>query len=246
MKKLTSLLTVALLATAVGTAQAGPWFAKGDYFAGVNGNWNSDAGNEMFDDGTNGDAVSADGIFTRDVTTDMGVGRHEWKAALDDWSSAFPGTNQWVYIFAPSDVITMTLDTNFYADEWIPNQNIVWNSQPMPVGSTLEVIGGAAEIGSWGSGVAASLIGSVWTLQVNVATPGFYEYKWRANGNWDDFVFGLDGAASAGGNLGFETTEEGESVRFELNVDTGRARVVYEDTVAVDPSTWSQIKSNYR
>ena len=140
----------------------------------------------------------------------------------------------------------MTLDTNFYADEWIPNENIAWTSQPMPPGSVLEVIGGAPEIGSWGAGVVATQAGPVWSLEVSVATPGFYEYKWRANGNWDDFVFGLDGAASAGGNLGFETTQPDETVRFELNVDTGRARVVYENTVSIDPATWSSIKADYR
>ncbi|GJM43915.1 MAG: hypothetical protein DHS20C21_07570 [Gemmatimonadota bacterium] len=247
MRSATGLFAVALFTMATfGSAQAGPWYAKGDHVDAGAGVWNSSAANEMFDDGTSGDAVSGDGIHTRDVVVDQAVGRHEFKVALDDWSVAYPGTNQWVHINTAGETITMTLDTNFYADDWIPNENIVWNSNAMPPGSTPEVIGAAPEIGAWTSGVPGTLSGSVWSVSVNVATPGLYEYKWRANGNWDDFAFGLDGASSAGGNLGFETTSPDEPIRFELDVATGRARVVYEGTVSVESDTWSGVKALYR
>lgn len=248
MKKVTVLAAAAAFAlTATAPAFAGPWFAKGSYFAGVAGAWNSDVGNEMFDDGTNGDVANGDGIHTRVVTTDQAPGKYEWKAALDDWSVSHPiSSNQWVYVNSMGEQITMTLDTNVYADGWIPDTNIAWSSNPWPTGSTPEVIGGAPAIGDWGSGVSAVLVGDIWSVSATFATAGSYEYKWRANGNWDDFVLGNDGAATFGGNLIVDVLNDGDTMTFELNQATGRARVMEENTVSVDATSWSDAKAMYR
>jgi len=248
MKRATILAAAALFALAtLAPAQAAPWFAKGSYYAGVAGQWNSDPGNEMFDDGTNGDAVAADGVHSRLVTSDQPAGKYEYKVALDDWSVSHPlSSNQFVYVNAMNEQILFTLDTNVHADGWIPAENIAWNPNAMPLGAVPEVIGGAPELGDWNVGQIATLSGGVWRITINFATAGSYEYKWRANGNWDDFIFGNDGAASAGGNLVVDVLNDGESYVFELDTATGRARAVEEGTVSVETDTWGGVKGLFR
>jgi hypothetical protein len=243
MKKLvTSVLALTLAVASVTAAFAagpGPFYVKGDYYAGSVGTWNFDAGNTM---------TLAGGVWSATVTSDQGGGRHEWKAAVADWSeSYFPWCNNWVHTFGPGDVVTFTLDTNVYADGWLPAQDIVWSDHFAPPGTTFEVIGGAPETGSWGSGVAAAQLGTVWTRILTIATPGSYEAKFRATGSWDICNVGSEGAgAPCGANLTYATSTPNQDVKFEFNQATGRARVTVENPVPTNNRSWGAVKSIYR
>jgi len=248
MKKFIILLVALLLGTAFTAAQAGPWFAPGSYYDGGTGIWSFNAGNEMFDDGVGADAVAGDGIFTALVTSDQAAGKHECKVALSDWSDSYPSSNQWLHTSGAGDAVMFTLDTNVHGDGWFPDQNIACNDHSLLSGWIPEVIGSADEIGGvgWAFGVPATWTGAHWIVQVTISTPGSYEYKWRANGNWDDFVFGADGVAGASANSTFETFGPGETLYFELDPATCRGRVGTEPTVGLEATSWGQVKSIFR
>lgn len=248
MRKASMTLLAAFVVVAfAGTAVAGPWYAKGDYYC-VPGCWNFDAGNEMYDDGaTGGDAVAADGIFTGTVTSDAAAGRKEFKVALDDWSVSYPGGNAWVHVSGPGDVAVFTLDTNVYADGWFPTQNIVCSSHAAPPGTTFEVMGSAPETGAWAVGTPLNdMGGGLWSRVISIGVPGNYEAKFRATGTWDVMNVGSDGIDPGGGNLGYTTNVPNEDVLFELNRETCRARVTVLGATPTLPSSWGRVKTMYR
>jgi hypothetical protein len=241
MRFLTVLLVVAAVAALSPPAAAQPWYARGSFYG---SGWPADAGNEMYDDGTGGDAVAGDGIFSRLITEENGIGRQEWKAATSDWSENFPPDNQFVHIETAGEQVLFTFDTNRYTDGWIPDSNIVWNDHFAPVGSVFEVIGDAPELGSWTTGIVATEVAGIYTAQVVMANPGSYLYKWRANANWDDFVFGRFGACGGfGDDIGFRTTQPNATVVFEFDPSVGRVRVT--GATPADESTWGKIKALY-
>ncbi|HSG27385.1 MAG TPA: hypothetical protein VLA34_02805, partial [Candidatus Krumholzibacterium sp.] len=146
-------------------------------------------------------------------------------------------------IEAAGEQVLFTFDTNSYSDGWIPDSNIVWNDHYAPTGSTFEVTGSAPELGDWTTGVVATDVAGIYTVVVTIATPGSYLYKWRANGNWDDFVFGSNGASGGiGDDLDFETTSPDELVKFEFDPAVGRVRVLV-GIVSVESSSWGRIKA---
>jgi hypothetical protein len=143
--------------------------------------------------------------------------------------------------------VHFTFDTNTYADGWWPQANIVWSDHYAPPGTAFEVIGGAPETGSWGSGVPATLAGGVWSKLINIATPGAYEAKFRAVGSWDIMNLGTEGAgAPCGANLQYTTTDPNQDVLFEFNTATGRTRVTVQQPTETVRRSWGQMKTLYR
>jgi len=247
MKTATSLLlTLAAAVTLTGTALAGPWYAKGDFYC-PPGCWNFDGGNELFDDGLHGDGAAGDGVFGASVLSDaVGPIKKEFKIALDDWSTSYPGSNAWVYIDAAPTTVHFTLDTNAHGDGWLPDQNIVWLDHAFPAGTTFEVIGSAAETGSWTSGVAATLVGDIWNLVVTIAAPGNYEAKFRATGTWDVLNMGANGLDPGGANLTYTTAVPNTDVQFEFDQSTGRVRVSVLGATPTAQRSWGRVKVMYR
>ncbi len=246
MKKMAMVLSVLALVAFAGTADAQPWHAKGDLYC-APGCWNDDAGNLMYDDGTNGDAVSGDGIYTRLVTTDVGAaGKYSWKAALQDWSASYPGSNQFVHINAPAEQVLFTFDTNANGDGWIPDQNIPWSSHYAPVGSAFEVIGAAPETGGWADGVVAAEAGGIHSITITIGTAGSYDFLWRVDNDWDAQTMRTDGGASGGANLSYTTTVDNQDVLFEFNANTGRTRTTVLTSTATEETSWTDMKELFR
>ncbi len=242
MKRVATLALAVLALAAPAAVFAGPWYVPGDY---MTPGWSFVAENEMFDDGLHGDGAAGDGLFGAYVLSDQ-IGRKEWKVALSDWSqSYFPWCNMWVHV-NPGDMVLFTFDTNAHGDGWLPDQNFVWTDHYAPAGTMFEIIGGAPETGSWGSGVAADLVGSVWTKTIVIAAPGSYEAKFRAVGTWDICNVGIEGAgAPCGANMQYTTAMPNSEVRFEFNTLTGRTRVTVGNPVGTEPATWGQVKALY-
>lgn len=236
------------------TALAGPYYARGTFYAGSGEPWDFDAGNELFDDGNHGDGAAGDGIYGAFVTADQNDGPHEWKIANADWTENFPlnpmypMANAVLFLFSPGEVIHFRLDTNTLEEGWQPAANAVACSHfriPFP-GYEFELIGSAPELGEWLSGIPVVMEDDLWFAFATIGAPGYYEFKFRVIGTWDFCNLGVHYNMFMGDNFSFETVDPLTVVRFEFNPVDGRARAVLHGSVAVDQASWGQLKSLFR
>lgn len=242
-------LSLALLAGPA--AAAGPFYARGAYYAGSGAPWDFDAGNQLHDDGLHDDGAAGDGIYAAWVVADQPFGIYGFKIANADWSELFPHkpsypvSNARVAIDGPGDVVFFRLDTNADPDGWIPTSNAVATDQPAPPGVSYEVIGSAPETGGWTSGVPAPQVGSILTAEIPIADPGAYEFKFRVVGTWDVCNFGVHYNMLVGDNFAYSTFVPGATVRFEMNLATGRGRALELESTPADATSWGRIKRLY-
>jgi len=234
---------------------AGPYYARGTFYAGTGEIWGADAGNQLFDDGQHGDGAAGDGIFGALVTADQEVGIHEWKIANEDWTVNYPNhptypmANAILFLLNPGDVIQFRLDTNTLEDGWQPATNAVACSHfliPLPGYDEFELIGSPPELGQWLSGVPVVMEEGLWYIPLTIAAPGIHEYKFRVIGTWDFCNLGIHYNMFRGENFIFETVDPMSRVRFEFNPLDGRSRAVVEGAVDVDRSSWGRVKSMFR
>lgn len=243
-------LTLALFAGPA--AAAGPFYARGAYYAGSGGLYGFDAGNELHDDGLHGDGAAADGVYGVWVVADQLPGFYGFKIANSDWSELFPHqptfplSNARVWIDGPGDVVHFRLDLNSEPGGWIPAANAVATDQPAWDGVDYEVIGSAPETGSWTSGVAAARVGSMLVAEIPIATPGAHEFKFRVVGTWDVCNFGAHYNMLIGDNFTYATIMPGATVRFEMNLATGRGRATELTPTSVNAASWGRVKGLYR
>jgi hypothetical protein len=216
MKSFLTIFTFLLFSIAV-HAQA--WAVAG----GFNG-WNN-ALDGLYDNGTHGDAVAADGIFTGQVTIAT-AGRYEWKATLwGDWGTNYPGSNSWVITTSPNQVVTFTLNTNTISDSWMPTSNIInANDNPGPIVAVGDWQGwnnsGAQVMHDDGlEGDAVSGDG-IFTYHAVIASAGTYQYKPVVQGSWD--AWGTDNRNINAATQTFTTTIPNQNVYLYLNKNTGR------------------------
>jgi hypothetical protein len=238
MKKfVTSVLAFTLAVASVSVAFAsgpGPFYGRGGYY---DGGWSADAGNLL--------SLSA-GVWGGAVTSPMAAGYYEGKIAVGDWSESYPNSNQTVFISGPGDIVNWTFDTNVHADGWLPATDIAMNDHAIPAGTTFEVIGAAPETGAWGFGIACTLVGDVWSVEIPIAAPGSYDVKFRKTGDWGLNV-GTDGVGTNSNNANYTTTLPNEPVLFEFNQSSGRIRVtVGGGVVPTSNRTWGSVKQLYR
>jgi len=235
MKKIATLVVAMLLvsATVALAASAGPFYARGSYY---DGGWSADAGNLL---------TLSGGVWSGAVTSPMAAGSYQGKIAIADWSESYPASNQLVNISGPGDIVHWTLDTNTYLDGWLPSTNIVMNDHQFAPGTTFEVIGAAPETGGWGSGVAATLVGDVWSVELTIATAATYDVKFRKTGDWGLNV-GSDGMGTNANNYTYTTTVNNQPVLFQFNQRTGRMRVVVGGVTPTRNETWGHLKATYR
>lgn len=247
-----ALSVLALVATfAAVTAQAaGPYYARGSFYAGGGGTWNADAGNLLYDDGLHEDGAAGDGVYAGDVIPDQPPGFHEFKIANFDWTEnwplhpSYPTDNARLLTTIPGEKVRFRLDLNPRAG-WQPVAGAVTCDHGMPAGTVLELMGGAPELGSWSSPVAVVDDGGVWTTVVHIAAPGSYEFKLRNAGNWD-WSFGAHYNMLIGSNFAFTTTVPGTAVRFLFDTSDGRGYAAEFDETPARATTWGRVKSLYR
>ena len=234
MKKIVTFAVALLALTAMVASAAGPFYARGGYY---DAGWSADAGNLLVE----GPA----GVFTATVHSPMPAGYYEGKVALADWSSSWPNSNQPVILAVGNEDVKWSFDTNTYADGWSPSTNIAINDHGT-TGLTFEVIGAAPETGGWGSGVAATLTGDIWGVQLTIATVGTYDVKFRKTGDWS-VNCGASGFGTNESNYSYTTTLPNQPVLFQFNQKTGRMRVVIGGYASPTHTTsFGAIKAMYR
>jgi hypothetical protein len=240
MKKIVTLVSALLLVSAVSAlAATGPFWAKGDYYAGSVGTWNADAGNAM---------TEAGGIWTASVTSDQAAGPHGFKVANSDWSENYGwnGNNVPIYTTVANEVINFSFDGNTYSDGYLPVTNIVWSDHCIPSGATFAVIGDAPETGLWSTDVPATLISGVWTVSLNIATAGTYHCKFRQTGTWGGLNMGSQQGDGGGADVAYTTTTANALVKYEFNTLTGRVRVQEQQATSTRTTSFGAIKALYR
>ncbi len=199
-----------------GTPGTGLWYLRGE----MNG-W-SGTQDRLYDDGTHGDLLAGDGIYTLHYTFAT-TGTFEFKITVDDWSTNFPPQNSKVTVTSIGQVVRFTLDTNTYNDGWLPKANIVAASDVYPTSWTV--------VGPW-QGWANDAVTTtmqmvapgLYTLVYTFTTPGAYQFKIAQTSNWNR-VYGTGGRTGNTDPFDFQTYTPDQRVQFWLDVARERVAV---------------------
>ena len=198
------------------------WYVRGDF----NG-WG--LVDPMYDDGTHGDVSAGDGIFAAQVTISS-PGRYQFKVAVEDWSISHPGSgDSWLDTTVAGEIVTVTFDTNAYADGWLPDAEIIGvSTEP----------GAWTAVGDWQgwdnanpATAMSALGGGVYDLTTPIASPGSYQFKAVKTGTWD--AIGSDGRSVNANTASFETTFADQNVTLTVDALTGRIQVELEEAPPV-------------
>ena len=201
---------------------AGNWCAAGDF-----NTWNN-ASDPLYDDGTNGDLLGGDGVYSLDVVL-AAAGRTEFKAVeCNNWSVAYPSDNAWMIASAGGQTVKLTFDTNDHSADaglpFLPAQHIVnaWDD----MSPSLTVVGPWQ---SWNNSDAATALASLpnqyYILPYQFATAGSYEAKITNTGAWDNQI-GIDGRNKNAGTIPFTVAADGDVVAFYVDGRNGRTAIV--------------------
>jgi hypothetical protein len=212
---LTDLATGRVRVYVPGTPPSSPWYVRGDF----NGWGTTDP---LYDDGTHGDLVPDDGIFSAVITVTT-TGHYGWKVATDDWSQNYPSQNSWISTTVASQTVRFSLDTNTYSDGWLPTTNIVNANDD--VGTDFTAVG---DFNGWNNADSTTLMTDVgygrYYLAYTIPAAGTYLGKITRTGTWD--AFGADGRSTDAQNVEFTTAAANQTVYFLLDVSSGRLQIV--------------------
>jgi hypothetical protein len=239
MKKIITVFTFLLFSIVI---QAAPQM----FVAGSLNGWCSSC-DQLFDDGTHGDAVAFDGILSADITI-AAAGRYEWKVTTADWSINYPSTgNSWVITTAPNQVVKFTFNSNLYSDSWLPTWHILnANDNPGPVVAV-------GDYQSWNNAGSQVMYDNGWDgdalagdgiycWMTTIAAPGTYYWKVVKSGSWD--AWGADNRGVNSDNASYTTTYANEIVYFYLNKNTGRITSSVETALPVELTSFSASVTN--
>ncbi|MCD4739173.1 MAG: hypothetical protein K8R89_07940 [Anaerolineae bacterium] len=231
-KLLTLLMTLALLTSTLTSlapfpaapepvrAAASSWCLTGDFQG-----WDN-ASTPLYDDGTHGDLVSGDSIYSLDYTITTAA-RNEWKIVkCGDWGTAYPAQNAWVNTDTASQVVKFTFDANDHSGDagatQLPTQNIVNAWDDLPTTFTA-----AGDFNGWNNAdptTALTALGNgIYRLAYIIPAAGSYIGKVTTTSSWD--AFGNDGRSKDAANVSFTTTAANETVIFLLDANTGRVTI---------------------
>lgn len=222
-------LTIFLLDTNTGRVTVVPngsgsanWCVAGGFQG-----WNN-ASDPMFDDGTNGDLIGGDGVYSLDFTI-TNAGREEFKVVeCGNWGNAYPSQNAWVITGAANQVVKFTFDTNDHSGDaglpLLPASNIVNAWDNMPTAWTA--------VGPWqgyNNGDPATALtpvgGNQFLLDYTFAAAGNYEAKLSQTSDWGQ-QFGSDGRSVDAPTIQFQVAADNDVVTFWLDGNQGRMAIV--------------------
>ncbi|ABX06967.1 MAG TPA: hypothetical protein DEF47_22825 [Herpetosiphon sp.] len=203
---------------------AGPWCAPGTY---QTPQW-QETGSPLVDNGTQGDLVSGDGVFSLDVVIPA-AGTYEWKVNACNWATAFPAANAWIYTDQPNQTVKLLFDSNNHAADngWdlLPTQNVV---NAIDASNDFTVVGAFQ---GWSNNNPATKMIQIapnqFVLHYTIAAPGDYAAKFTRTGSWVE-QYNAQGRvfdANDPAPIGFTTTNLNETVVFYLDNRTGRVAI---------------------
>lgn len=197
----------------------GEWCLQGEFLDG-----SADAP-RLLDDGTSGDVLARDGVYSLDYTLQE-PGVYHWQVVnCVDASLVYPAAPAWVTADQPGPV-TFVFDSNESADRlFFPIPFVVSAIDDV---TDYRLIGDFQE---WNpddtSGQLEPISSGLYQQVRRMARPGNYEGYVIANGDLD---LGIDayGRASEPIPFSFETQRNGEYIVFLVDIDQGRASVMYD------------------
>ena len=211
---MSKLVGAALVMAMVVSPAMGAFYVAGDF----NG-WNA-AGDLMTDGGG--------GIYSLGLT--LGSSEfHEYKVTDGTWGDAWPESgNSWFYTDGSGN-ITLTYDTNTYADGWVgATERLGVDNEP----------GAWTAVGDWqgwdnaNAGTAMSSQGGGIYVYETTLAPGNYSYKAVWTGSWN--AIGQDARSINADNIPFEVTVAQPVARMYVDALTGTAKV---ETAVPEPTT---------
>ena len=203
---------------------ASTWCVAGSFQPG--GGWDNGS-TPLYDDGTNGDLVAGDGIYSLDYAVAKAAGYYEWKVfSCGTWNgySGEEGDNKWLYTTTNPETVKFIFDTNTLTDGYKPSTNmanVVDSSAALT--NTWTAVG---DWQGWDQNSTATIMNPIapglYAVTYTVASAGAHMYKATETGSWSH-QFGPDGRSVNSGNYNFTTTSANQVVGFY--VDTARGRI---------------------
>jgi uncharacterized repeat protein (TIGR01451 family) len=233
---LATIVLIGLFLPASLYAAGPPWYARGEF----NGYGTTD---QMYDDGTHGDLVSGDGIYSVVITPSV-AGRYEWKVDDGNWTESYPPSNAWLVTNIISQPVLLTFDSNSYIDGWLPVSNTV---------NALDSLHTWVAVGDWqgwnnaNPTTTMSLEDGIYQYTTVLSDVGTYQYKVVVSGTWD--AIGPEGTSGGRSintnNLAFDTTEAQQRVTFFADAATGRIKVEAWQPVVINEIRIDQPSTDY-
>ena len=239
-----------LFAGFMASAFAQPYYVAGDFQGWVNN------ANIMYDDGTNGDLVAGDSIYSLQYTV-AASGYHGWKVTNGTWNITYPAANSWFETAAANQAVLFTFNTKQMNDGWRPNTKIVCTNEVKP--TNLVAVGDwQSEVGEAGDWTNNSTITRMrddgldgdWTAgdgifvyHISTLPAGSWQGKAVHSGTWHSW--GADGRSEDGVNLQFTTTSANQHVYIYVNTNTGRVTFSYNSPVPVELTSFTANVSDY-
>lgn len=211
---------VAVVSNWAGTAS---WCVAGSFQG-----WDN-ASTPLVDDGSAGDLIGGDGIYSRDVSIAT-PGRHEFKAVqCGDWSVAYPPNNSWLITNTPDQTVKITFDTNDHSGDvglpYLPKQNIV-NAWYDDLPASFTAVG---DFQGWNNADPATTLSNLGyglsLLNYPVANPGMYNGKFTGTGSWDN-QFDAAGRNKDSQLISFQVFAAGDVAQFVLDTTRGRSAIL--------------------
>ncbi len=203
-------------AAAPGAADSGDWCVMGNF---------TEDSRRLLDDGSQGDVLADDGVFSLEYTVAQ-PGHYLWQVVdCADQTRAFPSSMAWITAEQPNQPVTFLFDSNKRADRLF-----------FPIPYAITALDSATDyhvIGSFQDWTVDDASGRLEPLG-----GGLYQQVRRIarSGNYQSYVIAGDPkrAIDAYGRttkpipFAFDTDHNGDYVVFLVDIDRGRASVMYD------------------
>lgn len=220
MKKL-FIISVGSLALALSTYAAPP-----PYY--ITGNDPILGGASLWDPAANLMTDMGSGIYQSSFSGLTPGSLYEFKVTQGDWNWSAPGSGNSWFLADGSGDITITYDSNTYADGWSSASGRIGVSTDQGTWTAVGDWQSTAWVNNDPTTVMTAMGGGIYKLEYTIASPGSYQFKAVDTGTWN--AIGADARSVNADNLAFTTTGADQVMDFYVNALNGtiKATVVPE------------------